>query len=136
MNTEKIESTFLEIAKRAVDPTISAFVVELAQLFTEQFNQATAERQEIELAIKATDESFKELSTLVLGRLQNNESDQAEKIAILLDRVHGLANRFMAVEDKANQSMEYFEMRFDELVKLLKEDRAKQRHGTTQAKSN
>src|ERR1051325_8313638 len=105
MNADEILRKFYEIADQASTQESATLIRQLGELFYARLRHTS----DVYATIK---DDFQELSTLVISRLKDNERNESEKIEKLIERMHSLANQFMAVENKVDELaalvMQYF----------------------------
>ena len=125
MNSEEIRAKFNQLAEQTPNPEIKLLITQLGELMFARLQHTTATHNAIAAAIDGLRAEFGELSVLLLSRLKDNERDQTEKIQAMINRIHTLSNRFMAVENKVDEGIELLDLRLEALLEQLTNDGTK-----------
>lgn len=123
MNSEEIRNKFEQIADLATNPEYAALIRQLGELMYARLKHTTDVHNAIDATVRALHEEFQELSVLLTTRLKDTERVYADRIDQVIDRTHTLANRFMAVEAKVDETVELLDARLDEILAAIKQSK-------------
>lgn len=119
MNSEAIRAKFYEIAERASTPEYATLVRQLGDLMFARLQNTTANNDVMQEAVEALGIAFQELASTLGNRVALAEKRETENIRKLIDRVHNLSNRFMAVEDKVDQTVQLLDLKLEEILQAV-----------------
>lgn len=98
MKSEAIRDQFYKIADYAINPDVAMLIRQLGDLMYAQFQITSASTNAINAAI------------------QELKKEHTERTQAIIDRIHNLSNRFMAVENKADETVELLDLKLEEIL--------------------
>jgi len=123
---EEIQRKFNEIADQASIPEIAVLIREVGELMQARFNSTMDAYEGLSGQITGLHgdlstlrSEFVDLSTLLTTRLKATERINGDRIKNVIDRTHDLGNRFVAVENKVDETMEVLQRGIAELMQAV-----------------
>jgi hypothetical protein len=119
-----IKAKFDEIAEKTSTPETADLVREIGAMMQDRFAHTNSIHVQINTDLGALRTEFQELSSLLIARLKSTERLSGDQMENMIDRVHTLSNRFMAVEGKVDEMAELFDFKLEEISNAVKNDRS------------